>query len=232
MIKMVVFDMAGTTVDEDNVVYKTIQRSLNDAGYPASLEDVLIHCAGKEKLRAIKDILETKFGVADDQIANRIHTAFRVMLTVAYDELDVKPIRGADDIFAYLKDAGLYCVLNTGYDHDTAHKLLRKLGWEESNAIDAVVTASDVSSNRPEPDMILLGMKKMGITNPLEVIKVGDSAIDIEEGQNAGCGLNIGITTGAQTREQLLQQRPDHVIDDLRELIDIIRKNNIVPQQY
>jgi len=78
----------------------------------------------------------------------------------------------------------------------------------------------------------LLGMKKMGITNPLEVVKVGDSAIDIEEGQHAGCGLNIGITTGAQTREQLLQQRPDHVIDDLTELIAIIRKNNIEPQQY
>jgi phosphonatase-like hydrolase len=232
MIKMVVFDMAGTTVDEDNVVYKTIQRSLNEAGYQATLEDVLIHCAGKEKLRAIKDILEIKFDLVDEDIAKQIHTAFRGLLTVAYDELDVKPIRGADEIFAYLKNAGLYCVLNTGYDHDTAHKLLHKLGWANSNAIDTVVTASDVSSNRPEPDMILLGMKKMGITDPLEVIKVGDSAIDIEEGQHAGCGLSIGITTGAQTREQLLQQRPDHVIDDLRELIDIIRKNNIEPQQY
>ncbi len=227
MIKLVVFDMAGTTVDEDNVVYKTIRRALNEAGFPASLEDVLIHCAGKEKLQAIKDILQAKFDVMDDRLAGEIHAAFRKLLIVAYDELAVRPIGGADEIFAYLKEAGIHCVLNTGYDHDTAHKLLRKLGWEGSNLIDAVVTASDVSSNRPDPDMILLAMKRTGITNPLEVVKVGDSAIDIEEGQNAGCGLNIGITTGAQTREQLLEAQPDHVVDNLAELIGIIRSPHL-----
>ncbi len=232
MIKMVVFDMAGTTVDEDNVVYKTIQRALNDANYPATLDDVLLHCAGKEKLRAIKDILEAKFNLVDEQVANDIHTAFRSMLTIAYDELDVKPIKGAEQVFTYLKESGIYCVLNTGYDHQTAHKLLKKLGWELTDRIGAVVTASDVSSNRPEPDMILLGMKKMGISNPLEVIKVGDSGIDIEEGQNAGCGLNIGITTGAQTREQLMLHQPDHVIDDLSELIPIINHNNSTDTLY
>ena len=33
MIRMVVFDMAGTTVDENNVVYKTLQKTINAAGY-------------------------------------------------------------------------------------------------------------------------------------------------------------------------------------------------------
>jgi phosphoglycolate phosphatase-like HAD superfamily hydrolase len=58
------------------------------------------------------------------------------------------------------------------------------------------------------------------------VIKIGDSTIDIEEGQKAGCGLNIGITGGAQTREQLEQQGPDYVIDKLSELIHIIEREN------
>jgi beta-phosphoglucomutase-like phosphatase (HAD superfamily) len=34
MVKLVVFDMAGTTIDEDNVVYKTHQQSIELAGYP------------------------------------------------------------------------------------------------------------------------------------------------------------------------------------------------------
>ena len=49
MIKLVVFDMAGTTVDEDNVVYKTVRDAINAAGYEFSLEQVLTHGAGKEK---------------------------------------------------------------------------------------------------------------------------------------------------------------------------------------
>ena len=30
MIKLVVFDMAGTTINEDNVVYKTLQKAVNN----------------------------------------------------------------------------------------------------------------------------------------------------------------------------------------------------------
>ena len=53
MIRMVVFDMAGTTVNEDNVVYKTLQQVINNAGYDFTLKQVLAEGAGKEKLQAI-----------------------------------------------------------------------------------------------------------------------------------------------------------------------------------
>ncbi|MBS1527010.1 MAG: HAD family hydrolase, partial [Bacteroidetes bacterium] len=56
-IKMVVFDMAGTTVDENNVVYKTVQQAINQAGFNVTLDEVLAQGAGKEKLQAIKDVL-------------------------------------------------------------------------------------------------------------------------------------------------------------------------------
>ena len=54
-IKMVVFDMAGTTVNEDNIVYKALRNAINSVGgFDLSLEEVLEHGAGKEKLEAIK----------------------------------------------------------------------------------------------------------------------------------------------------------------------------------
>ena len=40
-IKMVVFDMAGTTVDEGNVVYHTLHKALNLHHVKVSFEDVL-----------------------------------------------------------------------------------------------------------------------------------------------------------------------------------------------
>ncbi len=49
---MIVFDMAGTTVDEQNVVYKTLQKAINREGYEFTLEQVLEQGAGKEKLKA------------------------------------------------------------------------------------------------------------------------------------------------------------------------------------
>jgi phosphonatase-like hydrolase len=228
MIKLVVFDMAGTTVDEDNVVYKTLQRAITQGGLPVSLEQVLLHGAGKEKLQAIRDVLKAIHGVVDEERAVAIHAAFRKMLNLAYDELDVKPTPGALRTFEGLHRMGIHVALNTGYDAKTANSLLDKLGWKTGALLDAVVTASEVTSNRPEPDMVLLAMQKTGVLDASHVIKVGDSAIDIEEGQNAGCALSIGVTGGAQTREQLEQAEPDFVINDLTDLLPIIEARNAV----
>lgn len=72
--------------------------------------------------------------------------------------------------------------------------------------------------------MILLAMQRFDIADARQVIKVGNSIIDIEEGRNAGCALNIGITTGAHTAGQLLSANPDYIIDDLLELLPLLDK--------
>lgn len=226
MIRMVVFDMAGTTVDENNVVYKTIRKAINDAGIEASLDEVLQHGAGKEKLQAIRDILLNVCGINDEDKTVAIHSVFRSLLEKAYEDLDVKPVEGAEDVFRHLRSHGVFCVLNTGYDAKTANVLLKKLNWDKADMVDGVITASDVPRSRPFPDMIEAAMRLTGVLDPIEVIKIGDSTVDIEEGQKAGCGLNVGITGGAQTRERLELQGPDYVIDKLSELIHIVEREN------
>ena len=228
MIKMVVFDMAGTTVNENNVVYKTVQRAINEAGYPVTLDQVLAQGAGKEKLQAIKDVLKTYAGSEDAALADSIYQKFVPMLRKAYDEITITPMPGAEELFRALQDKGIRAVLNTGYNGETARKPLQKLGWTEGETIDALITASDVPNNRPKPDMILLAMEKFGIEDGAEVIKVGDSVIDIEEGDNAGCYMSVGITTGAHTAEQLKEANPGLIIDGLPELLPVVEKANRV----
>jgi phosphonatase-like hydrolase len=220
MTLMVVFDMAGTTVDENNVVYKTLHAAIVNAGIPVSLDDVLLHGAGKEKLQAIKDVLASQHH--ETTHAQEIYNYFIVALENAYQNLEVTPCSNAETVFALLKKQGIKVVLNTGYNRATATGLLNKLNWIEGEDIDFLVTASDVSNNRPAPDMIDYAIKHFAITDPTTVIKVGDSAIDIEEGKNAGCGKTFGVTTGAQTREQIQVADPTAVVDDLLEILDKI----------
>jgi phosphonatase-like hydrolase len=222
MIKMVVFDMAGTTVDENNIVYKTLQKVINDAGFNFSLEQVLAAGAGKEKLQAIKDIIALENAEADDSIACKIYSVFVDDLAIAYNDFELKPQPGAQETFDALRDKNILVVLNTGYDEKTAVNILEKLQWETGKQIDGLITASDVQNNRPNPDMILLAMQRFGIENATEVVKVGDSIIDIEEGKNAGCSLSIGITTGAHTYEQLVSANPEYIIHHLQELLPLI----------
>lgn len=219
---MVVFDMAGTTVDENNVVYKTLQKVINEAGYNFSLAQVLTTGAGKEKLQAIKDIIALEVAQPDDATANEIYHLFADELATAYDNFEIKPQPAAEETFKLLRDRNILVILNTGYNEKNAVSILEKLRWETGKQIDGLITATDVQNNRPNPAMILLAMQKFGIENASEVIKVGDSIIDIEEGKNAGCGLSIGITTGAHTYKQLASANPDHIIHNLQELLLLI----------
>lgn len=223
-IKMVVFDMAGTTVDEGNMVYKTLQKAISEAGYPVDLSAILEHGAGKEKLQAIKDTLSaTQAEAIDFDQAEDIFNSFKSMLDQAYEIMDVKTFEGTTSLLHWLRDKGIKVVLNTGYNRQVATHLLSKLGWEQENEYDLLVTASDVSKGRPHPDMILHAMNTLNIDSSKTVIKVGDSAIDILEGKAAGCIYNIGVTTGAQTKEQLAVADPDYIADSLSIVRDLVQ---------
>ncbi|WP_276484842.1 phosphonatase-like hydrolase [Paraflavitalea pollutisoli] len=226
MIRLAIFDMAGTTVNEDNLVYKAVRTAINEQGFDFTLEQVLAEGAGKEKLQAIKSVLAMK-GIQDDVLAGDIFNRFRVLLEEAYR---TKPISGqpyALELFHALRDRGVQVVMNTGYDRKTAESLVEKIGWVKGVDFDGLVTASDVTTGRPGPDMILLAMQQQGITDAQQVLKVGDSIIDIEEGRNAGCRFSIGITTGAHTFDQLVTADPDFIMRNLQELLPIVEAANV-----
>jgi phosphonatase-like hydrolase len=222
-IELVVFDMAGTTVNEDNVVYKTVQKVINDEGFDISLDDVLKYGAGKEKHQAITDILK-EFAIISNVglLANIIFSKFKIALETAYDGLEIKTFEGTEDLFKELRNNNIKVVLNTGYDRKTATLLLKKLGWTVGKTIDGLVTADDVKNGRPEGDMIFLAMKNTGVIDAEKVLKVGDSAIDVEEGKNANCGITAGVLTGAQNRAQIQEANPTYILESLIELRKIL----------
>lgn len=219
-IKTLVFDMAGTTVNEGNLVYKTLHHVLLAAGEELSLDTVMALGAGKEKLQAVKDILQhlAEGKIADEEKALSIYQRFMAELAQAYQNQEVAPFPGIEQLLRKLRGRGLKVVLNTGYDRKTANELLAKMGWHQGCEYDLLVTASEVEHSRPAPDMIHFAMQLLGIDDPREIAKIGDSTVDIEEGKSAGCGLTIGVTTGAHTRTQLEAANPNYILDSLTEL--------------
>jgi len=219
-IELLVLDMAGTTIDEDNVVYKTLMQAVNDYGYDVSLNKVLSSCAGKEKFDAIETLLKEIDGKKED--AENIFKDFSEKLKLAYQNLEVKPINGVEYFLLKVRAAGKKVVLNTGYSSEIAQQLIQKLNWKENVHFDALITADDVTASRPSPDMIFLAMKKFGIDDAKKVLKAGDSAIDIEEGKNAGCGMIVGVLSGAQNRSELEKAKPDYIFERISDVENIL----------
>ncbi|WP_288997956.1 HAD family hydrolase [uncultured Psychrobacter sp.] len=230
-IKLCVFDMAGTTVNEDNLVYKTVRDAINQVlsdedktAQEVDLDICLAFGAGKEKRQAINDILN-ELNIAGDKVESLTDTAFTIFktrLSKAYTAETLAPFEGMLELFDQLKATGRKVILNTGYDATTANNILAILGWSVGNEIDALVTADDVTNGRPAPDMIMLAMDKFGVKDTQQVLKAGDSGIDIEEGKNANCGLCIGVLSGAQTRAQLETSSPDIALDKLTDLAQLL----------
>ncbi|MGX8219496.1 HAD family hydrolase [Psychrobacter celer] len=230
-IKLCVFDMAGTTVNEDNLVYKTVRDSINQSLRSADHSDKQVNLdlcleygAGKEKSKAICDILNT-LEFSDAEIESLTSTAFATFkdsLATAYNQDTLAEFEGMSDLFEQLKNNGRHVVLNTGYDSKTANKILTILGWSVGSQVDALVTADDVDNGRPAPDMITLAMKQFNIEDSQLVLKAGDSGIDIEEGQNTGCGLVVGVLSGAQNEQQLAKYQPDVILNKLTDLHELI----------
>ena len=48
------------------------------------------------------------------------------------------------------------------------------------------MTPDEIGQGRPYPWMIFENMKRLGVYPPLSVVKVGDTASDMQEGRNAG----------------------------------------------
>jgi len=90
--QLVVFDMAGTSIQEHNLVYKTILKSFLYHNISISIDKVLEIAAGKEKLTAIMDILTFKGYELDSHLIDSIYLYFKEQLASSYKTELIEPM--------------------------------------------------------------------------------------------------------------------------------------------
>ncbi|HEY2583238.1 MAG TPA: HAD hydrolase-like protein, partial [Mucilaginibacter sp.] len=177
-VKLVVFDIAGTTVKDDQDVSKAFQAALRKSHYevPIELIDPLM---GYEKTLAIKQILrlhEHNDAKITPDLVSKIHTEFVKQMIDYYREAPgVKPLPHVEETFAALHSQGVQVGINTGFSRDIADTIVARLRWKEKGLIDYVVGSDEVELGRPYPYMIQKMMLEGGIEKPKSVVKVGDT---------------------------------------------------------
>jgi len=219
-LKLVVFDMAGTTVDDRIDGVPLVLRSYDDALRRHGVEvpmEVLNEQRGRDKWTVIREL-----GGED---AEEIFNHFNNALLSNVDK--VREIRGASETFRFLRLHGVKVALNTGFPREVAKKIIDHLAWEKAGMIDAWTCSEDVEKSRPDPAMIHALMSSLEVSAPSEVMKIDDTATGIEEGLNAGA-VTLGVLTGTQTRERLLQARPYDIIQSVEDLPSFLRTEGYV----
>jgi phosphonatase-like hydrolase len=224
-IELVVFDLAGTTVHDEQFVHRVLQSALAKHDVVISLHDAN-EVMGIPKPVAIRTLLNKRYvgprEISEDWI-EAIHDDFVTEMIHFYKHNNaVREREGVSEVFRKLKDRKLKIVVDTGFDRKITDPLLERLGWAAENLIDGSVTSDEVPRGRPHPDLIFKAMALTNVQRVDQVAKVGDTASDLQEGTAAGCKYVIGITTGAFSKAALQREMHTHLIDDIEEVLEIL----------
>jgi len=218
--ELVVFDMAGTTVYDGDAVHTCLENALQAAGLQVT-RDQVNEVMGLPKPTAIRLLFEKAnidMELTEDLVI-RVHNDFEQRM-IDYYRTDpaVREIEGAGETFQALRQAGIKVALDTGFNRAIVDTILGRLDWHCGDMLDATVASDEVARGRPFADMILRAMELVGVSDPRNVVKVGDTPSDLQEGEAAGCGWVIGVTKGSHTRVQLEPFPHTHMISTVTEM--------------
>ena len=221
-IKLVVFDMAGTTIRDLGEVENCFFEACQTTGLPAVSRKEINSFMGYPK----RFVFEKLWA---GQIGDRQHPSFQQNVLGSYDRFreilenhyrthPVVPTEGAEATFAWLRSQGIRIALTTGFYRKVTDMLLEKLGWTVMDGvIDCSVASDEVSRGRPHPDLIFKAMHLLGISHADQVICIGDTPSDIRSGRAAGCLLSLGVTNGSHAVDELEQEENDGLLASLRD---------------
>lgn len=225
-IKLAVFDIAGTTIKDNSNVAGSFQHAFLNHGFENVTLGEANEKMGYPKPLAIQAILSNhvkdKSNITLDLI-DAIHEDFvQNMIDYYRNTTGIEPMDDAEETFRTLQKKGIKIGLDTGFSRDITDVILERVGWLNSSLIDITVCSDEVERGRPYSDMIKVMMDRFGISDPKEVIKIGDTEVDVNEGHNSGCLMSIAVTTGAFSEEELLKHHPTHIVNSLTEILDLI----------
>lgn len=102
------------------------------------------------------------------------------------------PVPGAVGLIESLKNQGIKVGTTTGYVSEMMNNII-PLATDNGLIPNAVVNSSDVIAGRPAPWMIYRNCEELDVYPLSNMVKIGDTVADIQEGINAGM-WTIGVT--------------------------------------
>ncbi len=236
LIKVALFDMAGTTVDD--MIQKPGYQSklpLVISAYDGAFRkaeiampfDELNDCRGKDKIEVFRTkVAKYKKDLpAEEQnaLAQRLHDEEFVpalLENVPY----LREIKGTSEVFSYLKDNGVFVATGSGFPTVVTDAINRQMGWLERKLVDFGTCGQSAGKGRPHPNMINEILVKAGYlpantdlskaVNGFDysiVLKVGDTEEDIREGIGVGA-MTIAVSSGTQSISKLAALVPNVVL--------------------
>ncbi len=210
-----VFDLDGTLVDTVETRIAAWLRTFEEHGIPAGREQVA-RLIGSDGRRVARLVAEAAGMPIDAERADAIDRRSGEI----YSELNTnpRPLPGAIELLRALDERGLPWAIATSSRPEQVGASIDALKLARPPTI---VDGSQVENAKPAPDLLLAAATKLGV-EPLRSWYVGDSIWDVQAALAAGMQA-IGVASGSATTGDLEEAGAQLIVDELSELIPLVR---------
>ena len=221
-LQAVLLDFDGTLVDSLKALNRAFNEGVSSLGLPpvsiGKLASML--SAGLDVRQMLSQTYPSKFRGQEDLIdncINAIRDSYRIR------EKHIQLIPGTVEIIRWLSKNGMRIALVTGMmiSRGNMKKKLQLYGLDAF--IEIIVTGRDVTRKKPAPDLIIHALKRLRLPAANSLV-VGDSVVDVKAGKAAGT-WTAAVLTGGEEKSRLEKERPDFLIESVKDLAKIIKLN-------
>jgi 3-amino-5-hydroxybenzoic acid synthesis related protein len=126
----------------------------------------------------------------------------------------VEVFAGVPQLLHELRTAGLRLAVATGKTTERAEHVIEAVGLRAY--FHEVIGSDAVARGKPEPDMVLLAVDRLGV-RPAHAVMVGDSPLDLQAGRAAGTRV-VAAAWGEGRVADLIAAEPEALLADVPHL--------------
>lgn len=207
-IKAVIFDLDGVIADSEQISGKSTAQVLGKRGIMLT-DDERRLAFGRRSPDIFSDALRARgIGFSEADIETMVEEKNAIMLRSM--KAGLKAIPHSIGLVKLLSGKGLKLALATSSHTKKMEMEVSKLGIK--GLFSAVVTGSDVSRGKPDPEIFLLAAKRLGVPPP-ECAVIEDSSFGVQAAKAAGM-FAIGFESRNSPGQDL--SAADAAVKDIR----------------
>ena len=217
---LIIFDFDGTLGDTRRNIVTTMQMTIAELHLPNRSEE---ECAATIGL-PLAECFKTLFPDIQEELIPRCAETYRRFFNENLKTILPEAFPGVVETLFVLHQIGFTLTIASSRSRNSLTELTRNMGIADH--ISYILGADDVKEAKPKPEPVLKTLANMHF-DAGETLVVGDMAVDIQMGANAGT-KTCGVTWGNGTKDELVQAGADYIIDNIEELIGIV-KTSLIP---